>query len=212
MARRLKGGGKPAETGDGKTAIKVAFIGGAATLLAAIIGGLFVLFSGTGGGNSTSGGPANNPESVILAVSFAQTQAKETVIVKGEAQDIPTGEAVYAVATPENINATPAVAGQTVAQSWFVGGPADIRQNGLWVIQIDIAPPTSQTLTIVAVITDTVVSAHAAGNCGSSPCPPPTTNLTTLSPAEIRSNLEANGPASGIVMSMSSAVHPRPGH
>jgi hypothetical protein len=206
MARRLKGAGRPAETSDGKTAIKVAFISGAATLLAAMVGGLFVLFSGSGGGNSTNSGPTSAPEPVILAVSFAHTQAKEIVIVKGTSQNIPTGEAIYAVATPENINVTPSVAGQAVARPWFVGGPANIRQNGLWAVQIDIVPPTSQTLTVVAVITSALV--FPTGRCPQ-PCTP---SPTTISPAEIRSNLETDGPGSGVVLSRSSAVHPKPDH
>ncbi len=226
MATRRKGSGRPAEAGDGKTAIRVALISGAATLLAALTGGLFVLFSGTGDGTSASSNSSASPYvsidsprgsliPAITSVSFAESQAKEIVIVKGVARDIPPGEALYAVASPQQTDAAPNVGAAAVQHSWFVGGPANIRHDGLWTVQIDIAPPTSRTLTVVAVLTATELPPTGGVSC--QPCPTsspsPIASEETLSPAQIRSSLRVSGPQDlSFVVATSNTAHAKPGH
>lgn len=97
MVRRRRVNGRPAKTSDRGTAIKVALIGSAATLLAAAVTGIFALFSGSDNGEPNTPEPG---KPVILTVSFAQTRTEETVVVKGMAQNIPAHESVYVVAAP----------------------------------------------------------------------------------------------------------------
>jgi hypothetical protein len=222
MVKRRKSSGRAGEAGDGTTAIRVALISGAATLLAAIIGGLFVLFPGTGDSPSASSSSSASPHfglgqlPSILTVSFANSHTKEIVIVKGVARDISPTEALYAVATPQQTDATPNVGEAAGGQSWFVGGPADIGHDGLWTVEIDIAPPTSRTLTVVAVIATNVPPLSAAGGSGgvggtgNSTGSPPDSSPPT--PTDVRSNLRAWGPQADVVIERSSTAHGKPGH
>jgi hypothetical protein len=219
MAKRSKSSGRAGEASESATAIRVALIGGAATLLAAIVGGVFVLSSGTGNSSSVSSSSSLGLEQLpsILTVSFANSHTKEIVIVKGVAQDIPSNEALYAVATPQQTGATPNVEGAAVEHSWFVGGPAHVGHDGLWTVEIDIAPPSSRTLTVVAVIT-----ANAAQVAGGATPPPggvstgnstgPPLSTPPHAPTDLRSNLRAFGPQADDVIETSSTAHAKPGH
>jgi hypothetical protein len=233
MAKRRKSSGRAGEAGESATAIKVALIGGAATLLAAIIGGFFVLSSGTGDSSSVSSSSSSSSHPgleqlpSILTVSFANSHTKEIVIVKGVAPDISPNEALYAVATPQQTGATPSVEGAAVEQSWFVGGPAHVGHGGLWAVEIDIAPPSSHTLTVVAVITANTAEGGgqppAGGVSDGNSTGPPFSTAPSLSPApplstaphaytDVRSNLRAFGPQADEVIERSSTSHAKPGY
>ncbi len=228
MAKRRKSSGRTGEASESATAIRVALIGGAATLLAAIIGGFFVLSSGARDSSSVSSSSSSSSylglEQLpsILTVSFANSHTKEIVIVKGVAQDISSNEALYAVATPQQTGATPNVEGATVEQSWFVGGPAHVGHDGLWTVEIDIAPPSSRTLTVVAVVTPNAAPREGApppggvSGTGNSTGPPlsPAPPLSTAQgiPTDVRSNLRKFGPQAHDVIERSSTAHAKPGN
>ncbi len=93
MAKRNRRSGERGGSADRKTALRVAFIGAAATLL--ISGnhrGLFVLLFGSAGSPQS--------ELTIRSVSFAEALGKETITVAGTTQGLVASEAVYAMARP----------------------------------------------------------------------------------------------------------------
>ena len=197
MAKRNRRSGERGGSADRKTAIRVAFIGAAATLLAAIIGGLFVLLSGSAGSPQS--------ELTIRSVSFAEAVGKETITVTGVAQGLAAGEAVYAMARPAPARLTSPASpsgGPAGTASWFVGGPANVGGDGLWATEIVIIPATSSTLTVVAV----AVASPPRSHC---PAPPETCPRPNHS-AKVRAALKIAGPAGSLVKLASSQVHAAP--
>src|SRR2546430_15917811 len=103
MIRKRRGNGRRSKVADHKTAVTVALIGAAATLLAAIAGGLFGFFSSSDN-NSASGKqpePLTRPELFIRTVSLAQGRGEIAVTVTGVARDIPAGASVYVIVKPD---------------------------------------------------------------------------------------------------------------
>lgn len=179
---RNRGDGSRKAT-EHKTAIRVAYIGAAATLLAAVIGGVFVLASTSGQGSSGNSNPGGQPDLAILSVSFDRMQTEEIVNVTGVARNIPTYETVYAVAKPgaNNVGAALPVASGANARSWFVGGPAIVGKDGLWSIKINVSPLQAGNLTIAAVEVGVPTVGCASGvPCVPSPLPPPPPALTRI--------------------------------
>ena len=154
-----------------KAALKVAYIGAAATVLAAIIGGIFVLASVASHGSPGNGIPTgsytygnSHTDLGILSVAFGQVGTREIISVTGIARNVPADLSVYAVAKPGTTKVeTPTIEPGTNTVSWFVAGPAVVGRSGLWSVEIDISPPETGKVTITAV---------EARNVVPSQCPP----------------------------------------
>jgi hypothetical protein len=183
-----------------------AYIGAAGALLAAIIGGVFVLFANSGHGSPAVTFLVGQSDLAILSVSFTRTRTGEIVDVTGIARQLPAYEAVYAVAKPRGGNAgrtVPAVpAPAPAASSWFVGGPASVSKDGLWSARIYISSLRAGDLTIAAV----EIGGPTPPACPTSTCiPAPGPSLPSI--AQIRSDLRSHGPDSAYVAGTSALKH-----
>jgi hypothetical protein len=123
----------------------------------------------------------------VLSVSFDQTSGEEVVTVTGTARNIPRGATLYAMAKPGDIsvkahqnaqasNQGPVKELAPKARSWFVGGPANIGNDGNWSVNIVIIPPIDGKLTVVPV---------EIGSCN---------NCITVLPSQLRRDLGMYGP------------------
>jgi hypothetical protein len=186
---------RPSETSSKAT--KVAWIGVTAIVVAALVTGLFVVFttsdkapgsdqSRLNQGRSTS--TADEFELVIRTVSFTTSAGGEMVTVAGVVHGLGGGQAVYAVAQP--VMAAGFSASSNSVRPWFVGGPAKVRQDGGWATHIEVKP-TISALSVVAV--------NAATPTGDSRCVVPQVECITDS--------LAGGPGGPFVISQSSAIH-----
>jgi hypothetical protein len=191
-----------------KAALRVAYIGAAATLSAAIIGGIFVLVSSSNHDSPGNGIPTGSysygsspAELAILSVSFGQVGTREIISVTGVARNVPAHLSVYAVAKPGTTNAkTPALESGTNTVSWFVAGPAAVAGNGLWSVKINISPPETGKLTIAAVEARNLTSPQCAPGetCAPPPPPPPTA-------AQVEAELSNQGSGTTIISRTSSS-------
>jgi hypothetical protein len=188
---------KDRRTRPSKTATKVAWIGITAIVVAALVTGLFVLFttsdeaprsdqSRLNQGRSSSTG--DEFELIIRTVSFTASAGGEMVTVAGVVHGLGGGQAVYAVAQP--VMATGSSASSSSVRPWFVGGPAKVREDGGWATHIEVKP-TISALRVVAV--------NAATPTGDSRCVVPQVECITDS--------LAGGPGGPFVISQSSAIH-----
>ena len=187
-----------------KTALKVAYVGAAATLVAAIIGGVFAWVSSSHDSpsipNVSYSYGSSQAQLAILSVSFGQVDDREVIGVTGVAYHVPHDQAVYAVAKPRTGNGnSPAHAPGANTVSWFVAGPATVAGNGQWSIKINISPPETGKLTIAAVEARNIPPAQCAPGetCAPPPPPPPTA-------AQVRAALRNQGSGDTIISRTSS--------
>ena len=184
-----------------KTALRVAYMGAGATLLAAIIGGIFALVSSSNHGSPGNGIPTGHysygsgqADLAILSVSFGQVGTREIISVTGVARNVPAHLSVYAVAKPGTTKVkTPTLESGTNTVSWFVAGPAVVASNGLWSVEINISPPETGKLTIAAVEGHNIAPARCAPG---ETCPPPSPTPPTA--AQVRAEL--SNPGSGVTI------------
>ena len=180
-ASKRQGGGTPDGRGERKTAIRVALIGAIATVLAAIIGGVFAL------NQTTPVSQSIDPKQLLAvrAVSFAAIRGTETITVTGIAKNL--GGEIYAVAMPLRSSAplTPSH-NRISAHRWFTGGPADVGNDGTWTIEIKIVPP-NYNLTVNAV--EMPMFPCPENGCG------------------FRSYLAVNGPHGSVIIRASPTFH-----
>ena len=179
-----------------KTAYRVAFIGAAATLSAALLAVFIPMLIG-GGQQSDTGTFA------VLSISFDQKSGEEVVTVTGIARNIPPGATLYAMAKPGNISVkahqNTQASGQAPvhalappkARSWFVGGPAGIGSDGHWSVNIVIIPPIAGKLTVVP------VEIGSCNNCAAAP------------PSEVRQYLGMYGPDDADAVGTGYVAQPR---
>jgi hypothetical protein len=189
-----------------KTALRVAYIGAAATLSAAIIGGIFAWVSSSGHGppgiphGSHSYG-RSQADLAILSVSFGQVGTSEVISVTGVARNVPAQLSVYAVAKPGATKVkAPSVDSGTNTVSWFVAGPAVVASSGLWSVKINISPPETGKLTIAALEARNIPSAQCAP--GKTCAPPPPLPPTA---AQVRAELGNQGSGTTIISRTSSS-------
>lgn len=199
MGARHRARRRPSETRacPSKTVTKVAWIAVTAIVVAALVTGLFVLFTTsdkpTGSDQSRlnqgrSSSTADEFELTIRTVSFTTSADGEMVTVAGVVHGLGGGQAVYAVAQP--VMATGSAASSNPVRPWFVGGPAKVREDGGWATRIEVKP-TISALRVVAV--------NAATPTGDSRCVVPEVECITDS--------LAGGPGGPFVISQSSAIH-----
>jgi len=189
-----------------KTALRVAYIGAAATLSAAIIGGIFAWVSSSGHGppgiphGSHSYGPSQ-ADLAILSVSFGQVGTSEVISVTGVARHVPAQLSVYAVAKPGTTKVkAPTAESGTNTVSWFVAGPAVLARSGLWSVKINISPPETGKLTIAALEARNIPPPHCASGATCAPLPP-----SPPTAAQVRAQLSNQGSGAIIISRTSSS-------
>jgi hypothetical protein len=185
-----------------KTALRVAYIGAAATLSAAIIGGIFAFVSSSNHGPTGSHSYGHSQADLaILSVSFGQVGTKEIISVTGVARNVPAQLSVYAVAKPGTTKVkTPTPESGTNTVSWFVAGPAVVARSGLWSVKININPPETGKLTIAALEARNIPPPH----CGSgATCAPPPPLPPTA--AQVKAELSNREPGATIISRTSSS-------
>jgi hypothetical protein len=191
-----------------KTALRIAYVGAAATLSAAIIGGIFALVSSSNHGSSGNGIPtgghsyrSSQADLAILSISFGQVGTSEIISVTGVARNVPAHLSVYAVAKPGTTKVkTPAPESGTNTASWFVAGPAVVARSGLWSVKINISPPETGKLTIAALEARNTPPAQCApGKTCAPPLPLPPTA------AQVKAELSHEGSSATIISRTSSS-------
>jgi hypothetical protein len=116
-------GGKDAG-GDRRFQLRIAYIGAAATIIAAVIGAVIALHPWSSGPSGPSG-----LQLAIQSVSYPEVGGTQVIRVTGEVQNLASGEEVFVFA------------GRSAkVRPWYPGGPAEISSQGLWVIDIEGFP------------------------------------------------------------------------
>jgi hypothetical protein len=127
-------------------------------LLAAVVGGLFALFSGGESASNSQSATGKAPELAIVAISFAP--GSHIATVTGTVRHLGADKEVFAVARPVNTQAksaaqasetTGVLPGAAAHGSWFYGGPAKVTRDGRWVVQIHVTSSASLTFQAVEV-------------------------------------------------------------
>jgi hypothetical protein len=123
------------EDGQSKIAIRAALIGLAGAVLAAVIGGVFLLLQPRP--NSEPGGPQFS----ILNDSFSVVNGEQDIKVTGMAHNLTPGEQIYAVAGHSG-----------TAPPWYPGGPAFVGTDGIWMTEIKGIPASAGGLSVWPVV------------------------------------------------------------
>lgn len=110
--------------GDRRFQLRIAYIGAAATILAAVVGAVIALHPWSSGPSGPSG-----LQLAIQSVSYPEVGGAQVIRVTGDVQNLASGEEVFVFA------------GRSAqVPPWYPGGPAEISSQGLWVIDIDGFP------------------------------------------------------------------------
>ena len=173
------------------------WIGVTATIVVALVTGLIVLVSSGDKSPASNQSRLNRDQStstdefelVIRTVSFTTSPKGQMVTVAGVVHGLGGGQTVYAVAQPTT--SVGSTVSSSSGQSWLVGGPATVRDDGGWSTHIQVKPTVS-ALRVVAVNAAT---------------PPDGTSCALAEVDCITDSLAEGGPAGPFVISQSLAIH-----
>ena len=155
-----------------RATMKAAYIGAVAVVIGAIIP-LIALFW-----------PRKPPPVITIeSVSFQDSSAVEMVTVNGTEQRLGIGQLIFVVATLGR-------------SAWVVGGPAYVTPGGTWTAQLEVSPPYSGNLTVIAGLTP---------GCGTTIC-----EISQAYISQAKARLQSIGPNGFVVTSSGLVVLPPP--